>query len=110
MTAIQVVVTYGAPPDPAAFLERYASVHVPLVEQIPGLARFAWGTVERAPEESNLPYLVAELTFDSRQAMSDGMGGDHGRAAAADGANFSIKPSMAYRVELLGQFNGPDRR
>src|SRR5689334_22604991 len=40
---VKLVVSYGAPDDPAAFDQHYASTHIPLVQKIPNLRRFEAG-------------------------------------------------------------------
>lgn len=68
----RLTIQYAVPEDPAAFEQRYADEHVPLVRRIPGLRRFlvahprALGAAAAGP----VPYLVAELWFDDGAALA----------------------------------------
>lgn len=46
-TMARVLVLYATPPDPVAFDQHYADVHIPLVHALPGLQKFdlATGTI-----------------------------------------------------------------
>ena len=84
----RLIVQYGTPTDPAAFDRHYRDVHVGLAQAIPGLVRFTTGH-PRALDGGEAPYLVAELDFESAEAMAAGMGSEAGRAAGADVAGFA---------------------
>jgi len=87
---VKLVVAYGAPEDPAAFEAHYASRHRPLAEKIPGLQRFEAGKVLGTPDGSEAPYsFIAELWFESADALQAGMASDEGQAAAADVPTFA---------------------
>ena len=87
---VKLVVSYGAPEDPAAFDKHYVDTHIPLVEKIPNLRRFEAGKVLGTPDGSPAPfYFLAELWFDSPQELEAAMGSAEGQAAGADVANFA---------------------
>jgi uncharacterized protein (TIGR02118 family) len=81
----QMVVIYKNPRNPAAFMEHYFDVHVPLAKQLPGLRKY---------ETSNGPivslagatdaYFVATLHFDSLADIKAAFASECGRACAAD--------------------------
>src|ERR1700722_19591013 len=77
---VKLLVLYTPPEDPAAFDEHYLGVHVPLVEQIPGLLRNETG---RFAGKSPF-YRAAELDFADRDAMTAGLGSPEGAATAED--------------------------
>jgi uncharacterized protein (TIGR02118 family) len=84
------VVAYGAPEDPAAFDEHYASTHRPLAEKIPNLRRFEAGKVLGTPDGAPAPYYyIAELWFDDADELQAAMGSAEGQAAGADVATFA---------------------
>jgi uncharacterized protein (TIGR02118 family) len=85
----RLVVQYGQPTDPAEFDRHYRDVHVGLAQAIPGLQRFTIGHAAPLDPSVPAPYLVAELDFESAEAMGAGMGSDAGRAAGADVAGFA---------------------
>lgn len=87
---VKVLVLYGTPTDAAAFEDYYASTHLPLAAKMPNVARFEATRVLPAPDGSAPPYYrVAELWFDSPEAMQAAMGSEEGRATSADIANFA---------------------
>jgi uncharacterized protein (TIGR02118 family) len=85
----RLIVQYGQPTDAAEFDRHYRDVHVGLALAIPGVTRMTIGHARSLDPESPAPYLVAELEFDSAEAMGAGMGSDAGRAAAADVGTFA---------------------
>lgn len=87
---VKLVVSYGAPEDPAAFDDHYATTHVPLVQTVPDLRRFEYGKVLGTPDGSPAPfYFMAELWFDSPEALQASLGSAEGQAAAADVSTFA---------------------
>lgn len=85
----RLIVQYGQPTDPAEFDRHYREVHVPLVQVIPGLTRFTIGHPASMDPTAPAPYLVAELDFESAEAMAAGMGSEAGRAAGVDVSTFA---------------------
>lgn len=85
----RLVVTYGRPEDPAAFDEYYRDTHTPLALQQPGLVRLTVGHAQPLDPRKEAPYLVAELDFETEEAMNESLASPQGRAAGADLANFA---------------------
>jgi uncharacterized protein (TIGR02118 family) len=85
----RLVVSYGQPEDPAAFDAYYRDTHAPLASAQPGLVRFVFGHPRSLDPSQEAPYLVAELDFDSEQAMGESMSSPEGRAAGKDIGNFA---------------------
>ena len=86
----KVLVLYKTPTDAAAFDKYYATIHIPLAKQIPGLKRYDVSTGPvRAPAGPSGVHLAAELNFDSFDALAAGMASPQGQAAAADLPNFA---------------------
>jgi uncharacterized protein (TIGR02118 family) len=88
--AAHLYALYHTPADTAAFDAYYASTHAPLAKKIPGLRSYqiSKGHVH-SPTGLAPYYLVADLTFDSVQAVQDGLGSPEGAAAAGDLENFA---------------------
>jgi uncharacterized protein (TIGR02118 family) len=84
----RLIVQYGQPTDPAAFDRHYREVHVGLAQAIPGLVRFTIGHPQPL-DGGPAPYLVAELDFESAEALQKGMGSEAGAAAGADVGTFA---------------------
>ena len=91
-----LTVCYAQPDDPAAFDAYYNATHVPLAQKIPGLRSFTWRHCASL-DGSTLPYyLLAELAFDSQEALMAGLGSPEGGAAAGDVANFTTQPPLMF--------------
>lgn len=87
---VKLVVAYGAPDDPAAFDEHYASTHAPLAEKIPNLRRFEAGKVLGTPDGTPAPYyFIAELLFEDIEQLQSAMASSEGQAASSDVATFA---------------------
>ena len=96
----RLVVSYGQPDDPAAFDAYYRDTHTPLAVQMPGLVRLTTGKPTSMDPSQPAPYLVAELDFDSEQAMGAAFGSEEGKAAAGDVANFATGGATMTHYEL----------
>ena len=82
---VKLVVLYTQPDDPAAFDEHYLGVHVPLVEQLPGLQRFESARFTVALDGGEHTYhRVAHLYFADQAAMDAAFGSAEGAATAED--------------------------
>jgi uncharacterized protein (TIGR02118 family) len=85
----RLVVSYGTPEDPAAFDAYYRDTHTPLALKQPGLVGLTFGHAVSLDPAESVPYLVAELDFESEQAMGEALASPEGRAAGKDLANFA---------------------
>ena len=87
---VKAIVLYGHPADPAAFDDHYARIHAPLVDRIPGLKLFEVNRVVGTPEGGDLPYYrVAELSFESQEALQAGLSSPEGQETVGDLPNFA---------------------
>lgn len=85
-----LVVGYGHPEDIDAFDLYYRDMHAPLAQRIPGLQLYTYRHCTSLDGSTPPPYyLLAELSFDSEQALRDGLDSAEGQAAAADLAHFA---------------------
>jgi len=87
---IVVTVLYNEPSNPAAFEAYYAATHMPLAEQIEGVARIVLTKGLPGPDGSKPAfYRSAQLFFSDAAQMAASMGSPAGAATAADIANFA---------------------
>ena len=84
----RLVVNYGMPDDTAAFDAYYRDTHTPIALKQPGLLRLTFGHAQSL-DAQEAPYLVAELDFESEQAMGESLASPEGRAAGRDLRNFA---------------------
>ena len=87
---VKLVVLYGHPSDPAAFEEHYASTHGALVAKIPDLQLFEASRVIGTPDGGDPPYYrIAELSFESPEALQAALASPEGQETVADLPNFA---------------------
>jgi uncharacterized protein (TIGR02118 family) len=80
---------YPPPKGPGAFREHYVSVHVPLVEAMPGIRNMAY-SFDATVLAGDVRYaLVFEAEFEDRAAMQAALESPEGAKAAGDLANFA---------------------
>ena len=96
----RLVVSYGQPDDPAAFDAYYRDTHTPLTVQMPGLVRLTTGSPQTMDPTQPAPYLVAELDFESEQAMGTAFASEEGKAAAGDIARFATGGATMTHYQL----------
>lgn len=86
----KLVVLYPPPTDLTTFERRYLSEHVPMVRDgIPGLKKFVAAKVLGSPMGPVAYARVAELYFDSMEALQGAMGSPGGMAAVGHAMEIS---------------------
>lgn len=86
----RVIALYRHPTDAAKFDAYYYAKHVPIAKKIPGLRQYQVSSGPVATPQGPSPYyLVAELEFDSMDAIENALASAEGQATAADLANFA---------------------
>jgi uncharacterized protein (TIGR02118 family) len=102
---VKLIVLWTTPEDPVAFERHYSDVHIPLVKQMPGLQRYTIGRHVTAPRGGEPSYWrIAELEWDSMDALQKALQSPQGQATAQDAASLVRNTgtsfrSMAYEVE-----------
>lgn len=100
MTA-KLVALYAQPADPEAFDKAYFETHLPLAQKMPGLKKYEITKLKSNLMGTNMPYyMIAELTFDSSDALHTALSSPEGKAA---GANL-----MGFASTLVTLLNGED--
>jgi uncharacterized protein (TIGR02118 family) len=86
----KLIVLYPPPTDAATFERRYRSEHTPMVlSNVPGLKKFVAAQVLGAPS-GTAPYSrVAELYFDSMDALQGAMASAGGQSTVAHAMEIS---------------------
>ena len=85
----RLMISYGQPQHPAAFDAYYRDTHTPIALRQPGVLRLTFGHPKPLDPAQESPYLVAELDFESEQAMNETLASPEGRAAGKDLRNFA---------------------
>lgn len=95
---VKLVVLYAQPADHAAFDRHYFDIHKPLVDALPGLARFETGTFG-----TSAPYYrAAGLYFADRAALNAAIGSPEGAATNEDFAKIAPEGSQILIEEVDG--------
>ncbi len=86
---IRLIALYRKPSDPASFDTHYFNTHIPLVRKTPGLRKLEITRISGAPLGETQYHLMAELTYDSLDAMNAANASPEGRAVARDLMSFA---------------------
>lgn len=95
---------WGPPKDPGAFEEYYAATHAPLAAAVPGIRALNLVlTADGLGDAPSLHYRVAELVFDSKDALEQAMQTPEWDALVAD-AGYMVETFQA----TLGNAGGDE--
>jgi uncharacterized protein (TIGR02118 family) len=89
----KLIALWSAPTDGAGFDADYLATHAALARAVPGVT-FSSGRCVSGPY-----YRIAELSFDSQEAMGAGLGGAEGAAVMADGQR--LQEAFGNKLEVL---------
>lgn len=80
-----MTVIYKTPKDIESFERHYFEVHIPLAKQLPGLIRYEIndGAIVSTTGHSQ-PHRIANLYFDSMDAIKNAFSSEIGKRCAAD--------------------------
>lgn len=101
MTA-RFLAVYETPADPAAFDRHYHEVHIPLLRQLPGLRRFTLSRDVTALHGEPY-YLIAELDWDTMDALRAAFATPEGQATAADAARLQQLAPVRRMIFTAGE-------
>jgi uncharacterized protein (TIGR02118 family) len=88
---VKLVALYRTPDDVAAFDKHYDEVHTPLVRKYPGLKRLEVTRVTGAPIGDSKYHILAEMSWDTKEAMESALVSPEGRAVARDLMSFAAQ-------------------
>ena len=86
---IKLIALYKRPADTEAFEQHYATVHIPLVEKIPGLRKTEWTRITATPTGEAPYYMMYEMYFDDMNAYKAAMKSEENKAAGKDLMSFA---------------------
>jgi len=98
---IKLVALYRKPRDTDEFDKHYDTVHVPLIKRYPGLRKLEITRLTAALLGEAKYYLMAEMYFDSRDAMDAALASPEGKTVAKD--------LMRFAAEIVTVFHGEVR-
>ncbi len=86
---VKLVALYTKPVDVDAFEQHYATVHIPLVEKIPGVRKTEWTRFLAAPGGAAPYYMMYEMYFDDMAAYQAALRSPENLAAGQDLLSFA---------------------
>jgi uncharacterized protein (TIGR02118 family) len=86
---VKLVALYRKPDDTKSFDEHYNEIHTPLVMKMPGLRKLEITRITGAPLGETKFYLMAEMYFDTVDAMNSANASPEGKAVARDVMSFA---------------------
>ena len=78
---VKLVALYKKPADLATFEKHYTEIHTPLAREMPGLRRMELARFTGSPGGEAKFHLMAEMYFDTKEAMMAALGSPEGKAA-----------------------------
>jgi uncharacterized protein (TIGR02118 family) len=89
MIMVKLVALYKKPANIDAFEQHYAQVHIPLVEQIPGIRKIEWTRFLAAPQGAAPYYMMYEMYFDDLDSYQAAMQSEANKRAGQDLLSFA---------------------
>jgi uncharacterized protein (TIGR02118 family) len=86
---VKLIALYKTPPDVEGFEKHYYEIHLPLIRKTPGLRKLEVTRITGAPLGEAKYYLMAEMYYDSIDAMNAANASPEGKAAARDLMSFA---------------------
>ena len=86
---VKLIALFRKPPDVESFDNHYQNFHLPLTRKIPGLRKLEVTRITGAPIGESAYHVMAELYYDSQEAMNAANASPEGRAAGKDLMSFA---------------------
>jgi uncharacterized protein (TIGR02118 family) len=86
---VKIVALYKKPGEVEDFDKHYDEVHIPLLRKYPGLHKLEITRITGAPIGETKFHVMAEIYFDTRQALDVALVSQEGKAVARDLLSFA---------------------
>lgn len=96
----KLIALYRTPADPEEFDRHFFSVHIPLVRNFPGLRNLNITRITGAPIGEAKFHLMAEMEFDSRDAVDLALSSPAGKAVTRDILSFAADVITVFHGEV----------
>lgn len=97
---VKLIALYRKPADTAAFDAHYYGTHIPLVKKVPGLRKLEVTAVTGAPMGEAKYHVMAEMYYDSMDAMNAANASPEGKAVARDVMSFAADVLILFFGEV----------
>lgn len=98
---VKLVAIYRKPEDVEAFDKHYFEVHAPLAEKMPGLLKMEVSKIVGSPAGESDLHLMAEMYFESKEAMMEALSSPEGRASGKDLRGFAGQIVSMHFAEVV---------
>ncbi|WP_400162521.1 EthD family reductase [Brevibacillus sp. TJ4] len=98
---VKLIAVYRKPEDVEAFDKHYFEVHAPLAAKMPGLVKMEVSKVFGAPGGESDLHLIAEMYFESKEAMMEALSSPEGRASGKDLRSFAGQIVSMHFAEVV---------
>lgn len=95
---IKLIALFRNSSEPAEFDKHYFEVHIPLVRKYPELRKLEVTRVTGAPIGEAKFHLMAEMYFDTKDAMDAALASSEGKAVTRD--------IMSFAADVITVFHG----
>lgn len=98
---VKLVAIYRKPENIAEFEQHYFDIHAPLAEKVPGLIKLEVNKVYGSPTGESDFHLIAEMLFESKEALEKAMKSSEMKAAGKDLMSFAGNIVSMHFVEVV---------
>jgi uncharacterized protein (TIGR02118 family) len=101
-TMVKLVALFKKAAELEDFDNHFSAIHVPLLKKSPGLRRLEVTRITGAPIGDTKFHVMAELYFDSREALDAALASQEGKAVARDILSFAAPLLTVFIGEVEG--------
>src|SRR5437867_1244450 len=98
---VKLIALYRTPSDVEQFDKHYTDIHIPLIRKTPGLRKIELTRITGAPIGESKYHLMAEMYYDSLEAMNAANASPEGKAAARDLMSFAASVVVLFFGEVV---------
>ncbi|GIM47756.1 hypothetical protein DNHGIG_33050 [Collibacillus ludicampi] len=98
---VKLIAIYKKPENTEEFDRHYYEVHAPLAEKMPGLIKLEVNKIFGTPAGESDLHLIAEMYFETKEAMMNALSSPEGRAAGKDLMGFAGKLVTMHFAEVV---------
>ncbi|RXT08805.1 EthD family reductase [Ammoniphilus sp. CFH 90114] len=98
---VKLIAIYRKPENVEEFDQHYHDVHAPLAAKMPGLIKLEVNKIYGTPMGESDLHLIAEMYFETKEALVQALSSPEGRAAGKDLMGFAGKVVSMHFAEVL---------
>ena len=97
---VKLIALFKTPENTQEFDAHYNDIHTPLVKKMPGLRKLEVARITGAPIGEPKHYLIAEMYFDSQDALNAALASPEGKATGRDVMSFAANIVSMFFAEV----------